>query len=61
MSFPYDRIKQLNVYPTSIIFTFESLKNQIRLNTNQSYEISQLINHYNKSGINKMVTKNFEN
>lgn len=43
---PYEEIKNLVVYPKSIIFEFQ--ERNLRINTNKSFEISQLINTYKK-------------
>lgn len=36
----------MKVFPVSIIFKFNDLNFDLRINTTQSFEISQLINEY---------------
>lgn len=54
LTIEYRKVKEISVYASSIVFAIEGMKNEVRLDTIQSFEISKLIEKYNGSVSRKL-------
>lgn len=49
-------IKEMQVYASSIVFVVQGFKTQLRVDSTQSYEISKLIERYNRDVVTRKLS-----